>query len=117
MAQCGKLFTENETEDIKKSDIVCNTNIGVGLRDCKGITKNLHTMAYTRKYFLQRVKKVNEVYDYYAKKGYYNEWIYNNHIREQFNISRSTFYVYLYIDWQTELAKLQKTEQQQPTLF
>lgn len=74
-------------------------------------------MAYSKKYFLERVRKVNEIYDEYAKKGYFNEWIYKNKIRERFDISRSTFYVYLTIDWETELAKLQQVQEQQPSLF
>lgn len=74
-------------------------------------------MAYTKKYFFERVRRVNEVYDEYARLGYFNEWIYRNKIREQFNISRSTFYVYLLIDWQAGLDGLQREEEQQPTLF
>lgn len=74
-------------------------------------------MAYSKKHFLEKVRKVNEIYDAYAKQGYFNEWIYRNKIKEQFYISRSTFYVYLCIDWETELAKLKQVQEQQPTLF
>lgn len=74
-------------------------------------------MAYSKKYFLEKVRKVNEIYDAYAKQGYSNEWIYRNKIKEQFYISRSTFYVYLLIDWQAGLDGLQREEEQQPTLF
>ena len=74
-------------------------------------------MGYTKKYFLQRVKAVNELYDELTKQGISNEYIYHNHIRNQFHISRSTFYEYLCIDYEKELNKIEDIENQQMTLF
>ncbi len=63
-------------------------------------------MAYRKENYLNRVKKVNEVYIPLAKKGIPNETIFKKHIQQQFDISRSTFYEYLTIPYETELAKI-----------
>jgi hypothetical protein len=51
------------------------------------------------KYFLYRVKRVNEIYIEYHGQGYSNIYIYKNHIREEFGISLCTFYSYLSINY------------------
>jgi len=63
-------------------------------------------MAYRRENYLNRVKKVNEVYIPLARKGIPNETIFREHIQRQFDISRSTFYEYLTIPYTTELEKI-----------
>ncbi len=78
-------------------------------------------MSYTRKYFLERVKEVNEVYKEHAKQGMFNEYIYKHIIQPRFHISRSTFYEYLTIPYAAQLKKIQAEEEackrQNPTIF
>ncbi len=74
-------------------------------------------MAYTKKYFLARVKRVNELYKDLSAKGITNEFIYKHHVRDQFNISRSTFYDYLTIPYERQLKEIVRQEQQQLALF
>ncbi|MCM1035552.1 MAG: hypothetical protein NC038_05590 [Paludibacter sp.] len=78
-------------------------------------------MSYTKKYFLQRVKAVNEVYLKCHKQGMFNEYIYQHHIKWQFHISRSTFYEYLTIPYAAQLKEIERREaaekEQNPRLF
>jgi len=78
-------------------------------------------MAYTAKYFLQRVKVVNETYKHWAEIGLSNEAIYNRHIRDTYHISRATFYNYLTIPYARLLLDIEDKEQRrkkaEPTLF
>jgi len=66
---------------------------------------------FNRKNLLDKIRKVNEVYLKYKSKGEQNEFIYQNYIREQFNISRSTFYAYLTVPYKRELNELLNGEQ------
>ena len=72
---------------------------------------------YNRRNFLERVRKVNEIYLQYKSKGEQNEYIYQNYIREQFNISRATFYTYLTIPYKAEQKKLDDINSRQLSLF
>ena len=78
-------------------------------------------MAYTRKYFLNRVREVNEVYLEHHKRGVFNEFIYKNYIKSRFHISRSTFYEYLTIPYAAQLKEVERKEAElkkiTPTLF
>lgn len=78
-------------------------------------------MAYTKKYFLKRVKEVNEVYLEQYQRGLFNEYIYEHYIKHKFHISRSTFYEYLTIPYASQLRQLEQQEaerkRQNPTLF
>lgn len=78
-------------------------------------------MAYTKKYFLHRVKAVNEVYIDLHRLGVSNERIYEDHIKNMYHISRSTFYEYLTIPYAIQLRHIEEDERlrirQQPTLF
>jgi hypothetical protein len=74
-------------------------------------------MAYTRKYLLQRILKVNEVYKALSVQGITNEFIYEHHIREQFNISRTTFYTYLTVAYDFEIKKIEGAASAQMDLF
>lgn len=78
-------------------------------------------MGYTKKYFLQRVREVNEVYLEHNRRGVSNEYIYENYIKHRFHISRSTFYDYLTIPYVDEMRKMVAREaakkRQNPTLF
>lgn len=78
-------------------------------------------MPYTRKYFLQRVKEVNEIYIEQSKRGLFNEYIYRHFIRNRFHISRTTFYQYLTIPYASELKKIEQRERErqlrEPSLF
>lgn len=78
-------------------------------------------MPYTRKYFLQRVKEVNEIYIEQSKRGLFNEHIYRHFIRNRFHISRTTFYQYLTIPYASELKKIEQRERErqlrEPSLF
>ena len=57
---------------------------------------------------MKRVKRVCEIYDRESKKGYSNEFIFEKHIKDQFDICRSTFYGWLKTDYEAELAELEK---------
>ena len=78
-------------------------------------------MAYTRRYLLNRVKAVNEIYKRESKRGVTAIFIYENLIRDQFNISYSTFYNYLAIPYERQLRELDQKEaeakRREPTLF
>lgn len=78
-------------------------------------------MAYTRRYLLNRIKAVNEIYLREAKRGVNNEFIYDNYIRDVYHISRSTFYEYLAVPYEKELKELDRKEaeekRQNPTLY
>ncbi|MCR4561255.1 MAG: hypothetical protein K5685_14375 [Bacteroidales bacterium] len=78
-------------------------------------------MAYSAKYFLQRVKAVNEVYKHWSEIGLSNETVYLKHIRDSFHISRSTFYSYLAIPYTRLLKDIETKEQRrrisEPALF
>lgn len=78
-------------------------------------------MAYIKKYFLNRVREVNEVYIEQHRRGLSNEYIYRNFVRDRFHISRSTFYDFLTIPYAAELRKIEQREaerkRQNPGLF
>lgn len=75
-------------------------------------------MAYNKNNYLLRVKEVNETYNKYALKGYFNEYIYANFIKDRFHISRTTFYNYLTIPYKRQLKQIQKRETaQQLSIF
>lgn len=59
-----------------------------------------------RKNYLLRVKEVNEIYMKHYKRGIFVEHIYRDYIRNQFYISRSTFYSYLSVPYKKELEEL-----------
>jgi len=65
---------------------------------------------YNRKNFLLRVERVNEVYLEYARRGVFVEHIYRNHIKDQFLISRTTFFAYLSIPYKKELEEIERKE-------
>ncbi|MBR1922154.1 MAG: hypothetical protein IJ838_00170 [Paludibacteraceae bacterium] len=67
-------------------------------------------MAYTRRYLLNRIKAVNEIYLREAKRGVNNEFIYDNYIRDVYHISRSTFYEYLAVPYERQLKELDRKE-------
>lgn len=67
-------------------------------------------MAYNRKYYLLRVKEVCEVFKLYHAKGYTGSWIYRNHIKERFHISKSTLDRYLGIPYERDLKRIQENE-------
>lgn len=66
-------------------------------------------MGYTRKYFLERVKCVNEVYLEHASRGMTNEYIYRHYILPRFHISRTTFYQYLTIPYAAQQREMEST--------
>lgn len=65
---------------------------------------------YNKNNYLNRVKAVNEIYKQYTAKGYSNEWIFKNLIKDKFFISRSTFYTYLSIPYKRELERTKARE-------
>lgn len=78
-------------------------------------------MAYNRKYLLTRIKEVNEIYLHQSRQGLSNEYIYIHFIRDQFHLSRSTFYEYLTVPYNKELSEIRAREEEakrmSPTLF
>lgn len=63
-------------------------------------------MAYNRRFFLQKVVKIQEIVLECQQSGASLVWIYENHIRDEFHISKSTFDNYLGIPAKRELEKL-----------
>jgi len=61
---------------------------------------------YNRKNYLLRVEQVNKVFLQHSKRGLFTDHIYRDYIRDQFFISRSTFYNYLGIPYKKELEEL-----------
>lgn len=78
-------------------------------------------MAYNKKNFLLRVKEINEIYKRESAKGLFNEYIFVHFIKDQYHISRSTFYDFLTIPYERELKKVNEKEAEEkrinPTLF
>jgi predicted transcriptional regulator YheO len=74
-------------------------------------------MSYTQKYLLQRIRRVNELYVDLSEKGITNEFIYHHHIKDQFNISRATFYEYLTVPYNIKIKRLEDDEKRQLRLF
>ena len=72
---------------------------------------------YNRRNFLLKVKKVNEIYLEHSKRGVFVEYIFRNYIKNQFFISRTTFYEYLSIPYLKELEELDVKESRQLNLF
>jgi hypothetical protein len=60
--------------------------------------------------YLTKVQRVNEIFCEYHEKGYSNEWIFRNQIRDQFLIERGTFYSYLQVPYKKLLAKYNEME-------
>lgn len=69
-------------------------------------------MAYNKRFFMLRVKEVNEVFQMYHDKGYPATWIYKNHIKNVFHISKSTMDRYLGIPYKRDLAKIWEKEEE-----
>lgn len=66
---------------------------------------------YNRYNFLLKVRKVCETYNEHARKGVATGYIYDNYIKNQFFISRATFYNYLSTPYKAEIEKFEnKTE-------
>ena len=72
---------------------------------------------YNRRNFLLRVQRVNEVYLFHSKRGVFVEHIFRNYVRDEFLISRSTFYQYLSIPYKRELEELDRKQNTQLDLF
>lgn len=62
---------------------------------------------YNRYNLLKKAKAVNEVYLEHCENKTLMD-IYREHIKEQFFISRATFYNYLAIPYKKELAEFEK---------
>ncbi len=69
-------------------------------------------MAYNKKYYLLRVKEVNEAFQMYHDKGYPATWIYRNHIKNVFHISKSTMDRYLGIPYKRDLRRIGENEKE-----
>ncbi len=65
-------------------------------------------MAYNRKYYLRRVAKIQNIVLECQKSGASLTWIYENHIRDTYHISKSTFDKYLGVPAKHELRKMEE---------
>lgn len=63
-------------------------------------------MAYNRENFLKRVLAVQTTFKEHNHQGMVQEWIFDNYIKKQHNISRTTFYKWLSIPVNRELEKI-----------
>jgi hypothetical protein len=52
-------------------------------------------MTKTNRNLKRKVKRVNEIFDEYSRRGYSNAWIYRNFIANTFYISERTFNRYI----------------------
>lgn len=76
-------------------------------------------MSYTRKNFLKRVLKVQEIALHHRKQGLFFKEIYHLHVEHQFNICKRTFDSYMGINARKQLREIQENKQNnnQLTLF
>lgn len=63
-------------------------------------------MSYNRRYFLQRVKEINETFLAASQKGLSTEYIYRTIILPRYHISRTTLYNYLCIPYARLLREI-----------
>lgn len=68
----------------------------------------MKTDGLSRQLYLLRVEQVNKIYLEQSRRGIYTNQIYRDYIRDQFFISRSTFYSYLSVPYKKELEELAK---------
>lgn len=67
-------------------------------------------MAYNRRNYLNKVIKVQDLTLQYTKKGSTQQWVFDNIIAPEFNISIGTYYNYLACNAKAELKKLEQAE-------
>ncbi|HCT31518.1 MAG TPA: hypothetical protein DIW31_12515 [Bacteroidales bacterium] len=65
-------------------------------------------MAYNRKNLLTRIIEIQNITLEQKKKGVTQIWVYNNLIKDRFNISIKTFNNYLGVNAKKELKELEK---------
>lgn len=74
-------------------------------------------MAYNRRYYLQRVCKIQDITLQHTRRGVTQKWVYDNLIKEKFFISFSTYCAYLGLNAKRELALLEASQAKQSSLF
>ena len=67
-------------------------------------------MAYNRRNYLNKVIKVQDITLQYTKKGSTQQWVFNNIIAPEFNISIGTYYNYLACPAKAELKRMEQEE-------
>jgi hypothetical protein len=65
-------------------------------------------MSYNQRNKLFRIQDVKNKFNEVYTPGMVVEWVYINHIKKQFRISRATFYEFMKVDVKKELEKLEK---------
>lgn len=70
-------------------------------------------MAYNKKNIYERIIKIQNITLEHKEKGATQKWIYENVIRPQFFISRSTYYKYLGSEAKRLLKQIHVSEKQQ----
>lgn len=65
-------------------------------------------MAYNKRNYYERIIDIQNIVREHQKKGATHIWIFNNHIRDTYRISYSTFSNYLGIPAAKELKKLKQ---------
>lgn len=68
-------------------------------------------MSYTRKNFLKRVLKIQEIALHHRKQGLFFKEIYHLHIENQFDICKRTFDSYLGINARKQMRELHEKSQ------
>lgn len=63
-------------------------------------------MGKNRKYLLRRIVEIQKIVLEFRVKGHFYSWIYENHIRDKYHISKSTFNNYMAINAKKELKLL-----------
>lgn len=73
-------------------------------------------MAYNKKNKLKRIIDIQNITLEHQAKGVTNEFIYNNHIKPIYHISRDCFYEYLRTNAKRELKILEEDDRKQTAL-
>lgn len=72
-------------------------------------------MAYTSRYLLNKIAKVQAIVNKNKKKGITAKWTWKHEIEEQFDVSYSTFNNYLAVYVKGELEKLEEKKRKKET--
>ena len=74
-------------------------------------------MAYNKRYLYQRVIKVQELVIRYKEQGVSQKYIYEQYVEKQYDISFSTYNLWLSIPAKRNLKRLEEQKAAEPMLF
>lgn len=71
-------------------------------------------MAYNRRLLLEKVCEIQRITLEHTKRGVTQKYVYENYVKDQFFISRSTYYNYLEMPAKRELTLLKQKQLPEP---